>query len=147
MVKAVKQINTPEEYFQTIEEPRRGEIIKLFELIKKARPDLEVVVESSGIGFGKYHYVYANGKEADWPKIGIMSQKNHISLYVSCISDDDGKYIVEKYAKQLGKLSVGKSCIRFKKFEELNLPVLMAILKEVQKGDFTAPTKKRVAKK
>jgi hypothetical protein len=49
-----------------------------------------------------------------------------VSLYVCSIID--GEYVAEKYKKVLGKVSVGKSCIRFKKLEDVNLPVLKKVI-------------------
>lgn len=67
----------------------------------------------------------------DWPIIALASQKNYISVYV-CASDGK-EYIAEKYKDKLGKVSVGKSCIRFKKLEDVDLNVLKeVVLKGVQ---------------
>jgi hypothetical protein len=41
---------------------------------------------------------------------------------------DKGKYIAEIYKDALGKVSVGKSCIRFKKLEDVDLKVLKKVL-------------------
>jgi hypothetical protein len=53
-------------------------------------------------------------------------------LYVCAVHN--GEYLAEKHAKELGKVSVGKSCIRFKKVEDLNLPVLKKIIILAQKN-------------
>ena len=66
-------------------------------------------------------------KTIDWPTVSLASQKNYISLYVCAIQN--GEYIAEKYKSKLGKVSVGKSCIRFKNFEDLNLEELKKIIK------------------
>jgi hypothetical protein len=42
----------------------------------------------------------------------------------------DGEYVAEKYKEKLGKVSVGKSCIRFKKLEDLNLETFKKVIKE-----------------
>ena len=44
-----------------------------------------------------------------------------MSLYI-CAADDDG-YLAESNAERLGQVSVGKSCIRFTKLENLDLDV------------------------
>ncbi len=47
----------------------------------------------------------------------------------------DGKeYVAEKYEKKLGKVSVGKSCIRFKKIEDVNLNTLEKVLQIANKA-------------
>jgi uncharacterized protein YdhG (YjbR/CyaY superfamily) len=52
----------------------------------------------------------------------VAAQKGHYSVYVH-----DAK-AVERFRSQLGKLSVGKGCIRFRKTEEVPLDVLSKIL-------------------
>jgi len=81
-----------------------------------------------GWGYGKYRYKYASGREGDWCVIGVATQKNHFSLYI-CIARD-GKYLAEIYRDRLGKVSCGKSCIRFKKLEDLDLEVVKEICGE-----------------
>ena len=53
----------------------------------------------------------------------FASQKNYMSLYM-----DTG--LVEEYKPQLGGLDCGKSCIRFKKIEDLPLETIKQILTE-----------------
>ena len=64
--------------------------------------------------------------------ISLASQKNYISLYVCSVVD--GQYLAEKYKDQLGKVSVGKSCIRFKQLEDLNLDMVKKLLVESAKN-------------
>ena len=55
----------------------------------------------------------------------LASQKNYMSLYV-CESD-----IVKAHLPQLGKVSCGKGCIRFKGLADLNLSSVESILREI----------------
>jgi hypothetical protein len=81
------------------------------------------------LGYGTYHHKYASGREGEAAVVGLASQKNHISLYLGCAIDDEG-YLAEKNADRLGNVSVGRSCVRFKKLEDLNLKVAMELVKE-----------------
>lgn len=121
-----------EEYIDLIEEPRKSEIIKLHQFIKKTVPSLKSYFAFNMIGYGEFHYKSKSGREGDWPIISLASQKNYISLYVCSVKD--GKYLAEYYRKDLPKASVGKSCIRFKKVEDVDLLVLEEILKEAAKN-------------
>ena len=57
----------------------------------------------------------------------FASQKHYMSLYM----DTD---IVEKHREELTGLSIGKSCIRFKKMDQLPLDTIKRMLEEtVQK--------------
>ncbi len=122
---------TVSEYLKMIDEPRKSEMKKIFDLIKKTIPTLKPCLLSGMIGFGKVKYTTKSGCSGDWFVVGLASQKNYISIY-ACIADGK-QYLAEKYAKDLGKVSVGKSCIRFKKLEDLDLKVLVKLLKEAEK--------------
>ncbi len=119
---------TPEEYIAMINEPRRSEIQKLHEFISKTVPQFKPYIQVGMIGYGNYHYKYASGKEGDWALIALASQKNYISVYVCSVID--GKYVAEMYKDKLPKANIGKSCIRFKKVEDIDLAVIAEIIKK-----------------
>lgn len=79
------------------------------------------------LGYGTFKYLNNKKETLNWPVIALASQKNYISIYVCAV--DKGEYIAEKHKKELGKVSVGKSCIRFKKVEDLNLKTLEKVIK------------------
>lgn len=84
------------------------------------------------IGYGPMTYRYASGKEGEWFKIGLASQKNYISLYM-CAADDEG-YVAERYRDRLPKANIGKSCVRFKRVDDLDRSALIALIKATAKG-------------
>jgi Domain of unknown function (DU1801) len=92
---------TPDDYIDTLEEPRRGEIRALHELIRETVPDLEPHVSSGMLGYGPFHYRYASGREGDASLLALSSRKRYISLYVLCTTD--GGYLAEQYAGRLPK--------------------------------------------
>ncbi len=118
----------PEDYIRKIAEPRKSEIQQLHNLILTAVPKLKPFMISGMIGYGKYRYKYASGKEGDWCTIALASQKNYISVYVCATKD--GMYIAEEYKDRLGKVNVGRSCIRFKRVGDVDLQVLIDAIKE-----------------
>ena len=83
------------------------------------------------IGYGKYRYRSASGREGDWFLIGLAAGKVQYSLHI-CVGGKDG-YLVEKNAAKLGKVKTGRSCINFKKLEDLNLPAVIALMKQAEK--------------
>ena len=133
---------TPEEYIASLEEPRKSEIIQIDSLIRKTVPNLKPYIISGMIGYGSYHYKYASGREGEWCILALASQKNYISVY-ACAVDSNGRYIAENCKDQLptkdttkkhGKISIGKSCIRFKSLEDLDRNILIKILKDAEKN-------------
>ncbi len=119
---------TADEYIAKIDEPRKGQIQLIHDLIRETIPEQKPYIISGMIGYGAFHYKYASGREGDWCIIALASQKNYISVYV-CASDGK-QYVAEKYKEALPKANIGKSCIRFKKIEDIDLKVLKEILVE-----------------
>lgn len=119
---------TAEEYIALIEEPRKSQIQQLHDLILKAAPEQKPYIISGMIGYGSFHYKSKSGREGDWCIIALASQKNYISVFV-CASDGK-EYIAEKYKDALPKADIGRSCIRFKKIEDIDLEVLKKAIVE-----------------
>ena len=122
---------TPTEYINSLEEPRKKQIRTLHNLIRKTVPTLKPHMKFGMLGYGTYHYKYSSGREGDWMIIGLANQKNYISLY-TCLSDGKN-YVAEKHKKDLPKANIGKSCIRFRKLEDVDLDVIKQVLGETAK--------------
>jgi uncharacterized protein YdhG (YjbR/CyaY superfamily) len=98
-------------YIAELPEERRGVVKRLRSLVQKSAPR---ATESMRYGMPTY--------ELGELLCAFAAQKGHYSLYVM-----DTK-LVDAFRPQLGKLSVGKGCIRFKKVEEVPLDVVGALL-------------------
>jgi hypothetical protein len=99
--------------------------------------DYEEGMQYGVIGYYVPHRVYPAGYHAD-PKLGLpfaglASQKNYMSvylmgLYCGCIEGVSDNKLMQwfrgAWAKSGKKLDMGKSCIRFKKLDDLALDVL-----------------------
>ena len=118
----------PTEYINSLDEPRKKEIKKLHGFIRKTVPNLKPHMKYGMLGYGSYHYKYASGREGDWFVVGLANQKNYISLY-ACMSDGK-QYVAEKHKKDLPKANIGKSCIRFRKLEDVDLKIIKQLLQE-----------------
>lgn len=119
---------TPEEYISLIDEPRRSEIQALFDFLKKMLPKEKPFILAGMIGFIPFHYKSKSGREGDWAIVSLANQKNYISVYL-CAAD--GKvYTAEKHKAKFPNASIGRSCIRFKKVEDIDLKVLEKVIKE-----------------
>jgi hypothetical protein len=70
-----------------------------------------------GIGYGSYP-AHTPSSTGTWPLIGMLPQKNNVSLYVS--GEIDGLPVLVHFDTQLGKVSCGKTCMRFTKYDNLN---------------------------
>ncbi|HEX2853866.1 MAG TPA: DUF1801 domain-containing protein [Opitutaceae bacterium] len=130
-MKAAASIKTPAQYLASLPAERRVALQTIHDAIVSAAPELKPFIVYGMLGYGPYHYKYASGREGDGAVVALASQKNYISLYV-CAGDKDG-YLAEKNRDQLGKVSVGKSCIRFKKLEDLNLETALQLVRKASK--------------
>lgn len=124
--------NSVEEYFDQLPAERREPIELLHKLIQKISPKFKPYFAYNMLGYGKFPYLNYKKEHIEWPIISLASQKNYISLYVCAVEGNE--YVAEKHKSELGKVSVGKSCIRFKKIEDLNLDVLEKVLKIAAKN-------------
>lgn len=125
MFKPVKAKDT-KDYMAQLPEERRQILEAIDKLVREAAPQLKPAFAYNMPGYGMFKYKDYKGEVIDWPVIAMASQKNYVSVYVCAMID--GQYIAEQYKDQLGKVSVGKSCIRFKKLEDVKLDVLKQVI-------------------
>ncbi len=89
------------------------------------------------IGYFVPHSLFPAGYHCDpkqpLPFAGLASQKNHMSLYLMCVYGvgDHSKQFQQAWAKTGKGLDMGKSCIRFKKVEDLALEVIAETVRRV----------------
>jgi len=131
MFKPVKA-TTRQEYFDALPDERREILESLDAFIQKHAPTLKPNFLYNMPGYGSFTCKNYKKELIEWPTIAVASQKNYVSLYI-CAVDKDG-YIAEHFKSDLGKANVGKSCIRFKKFEDLNLDTLKKIIHSAEKS-------------
>ena len=129
MAKAKEQ--TPEAYIEALPEPRRSEIQQLDALVRTTAPKLERYVLSGTLAYGRYRYRGASGREGEWFRIGLASNKASISLHV--MAAEAGGYLVEAYGDKLPKAEIGRACVRFKKVEDVDLRVLKELIRKGSK--------------
>jgi uncharacterized protein YdhG (YjbR/CyaY superfamily) len=121
------QANTPEEYIAQVPDERKPILEKLRDIIKENLPKgFEEGMQYSFISYFVPHSIYPNGYHCNpkepLPFMSFASQKNSINLYHSGIyaKKELLDWFVKEYQKHCKrKLDMGKSCIRFKKIDEI----------------------------
>ena len=121
------QANSPDEYISKLPEERQEPMQKLREAILKNIPEgFEETMSYGMIGYVVPHGIYPDGYHVDpklpMPFINIASQKNYIALYHSGVYADPDihSWFVGEYPKHCKtKPDMGKSCIRFKKIDQI----------------------------
>ncbi|MDE2969082.1 MAG: DUF1801 domain-containing protein [Chloroflexota bacterium] len=60
----------------------------------------------------------------------LADQKNHMALYLMCLytHNEDMGWFEERYAASGKKLDMGKSCVRFKKLDDLPLDLIGEVI-------------------
>jgi len=118
-------------YLAALPRERKEAILFLHRFIQKAAPKFKPYFAYNMLGYGKFKYRNHKKEMMDWPIVALASQKHYISVYVCAV--ERGEYLAEKYKKKLGKVSVGKSCIRFKTLAQVDLPALKDVLRKAAK--------------
>ncbi len=121
------EADTPEEYIDKLPDDRKEAMIKLRATILENLPDgFEETMNYGMIGYVVPHSVYPDGYHCNphlpLPFMSIASQKNYIALYHMGIyvNEELMDWFTGEYPNHVSsKLDMGKSCIRFKKPDQI----------------------------
>ena len=127
-MKGQLKVSTPAEYIAKLDEPRKSEVVALDAVIRKTAPKLAPFVRGGILAYGPWHYKYASGRECDWFRIGVASNKNYISLYICARGGK--RYVPERHKEALPKANIGRSCVRFKRLSDLDQATLKKMIRE-----------------
>lgn len=123
-MKTVKNDANVTEFLEGVEqEYKRKDSFKLLKVMKEITGEEPSMWGASIVGFGSYHYVYASGREGDWPLVGFSPRKQNLTLYIMPGFD---RY--EDLLAQLGKHRIGKSCLYIKKLEQIDMEILKEMI-------------------
>ena len=134
----MKTATNVDQYVESLTEDRRFAIEKLREICKAALPDAQECISYGMIGYVVPFSRYPDGYHCDTslplPFVGLASQKSHIALYhmgvyakPELLSWFETEF--PKHSKR--KLDMGKSCIRFKKPEEIPFDFMSEFMKKM----------------
>ena len=137
---------TVDAYVAELPEERKKAITELRKVIKKNLP--KGFKEGMGYGMAGWsvpHSLYPPGyhctPELPLPFMGIASQKNFIAIYHMGVYADPKllKWFTEAHAKASPKkLDMGKSCIRYKKPEEIPFKLIGELASKMTPAEWIA---------
>ena len=135
---------TPEQYLSELPEDRKEAMLKLRKAIKENLPQgFEEVISYGMLGYVVPHSIYPSGYHCDpklpLPFINLASQKNFIVLYHMGIYANKNleTWFVSEYPKHVkSKLDMGKSCIRFKKMDDIPFDFIGELAAKVSVEDW-----------
>jgi len=132
------EVQDVEEYLAALPEDRREAITAIRKVILKNLPKgyeegIQWGMPSYFVPLSEYPSGYNCQPDQPLPFVGFASQKNHMAFYGFCIYIDEvlKDRFVEDWKKTGKKLDMGKSCVRFKKLEDVPLKVIGDAVKRV----------------
>jgi uncharacterized protein YdhG (YjbR/CyaY superfamily) len=135
---------TPDQYMNELPEDRKAAMAQLRDTILKNLPKgFSEVMAYGMLGYVVPHSIYPAGYHCDpkqpLPFVNLASQKNNISLYHMGLyaNPDLMKWFTEEYPKHSqAKLDIGKSCIRFKKPDQIPYALIGELMKKMSVEDW-----------
>jgi len=143
---------TVEEYLHSLPEERCEIVTRILQTVRNSIPEgFEECINYGMIGFVVPHSLYPDGYHCDpslpLPFINIASQKNHIGFYHLGIYADEQllQWFRDEYQSRCKyKLDMGKSCIRFKKMDDIPYELLGEFVQKITVKDWIATYEREV---
>ena len=135
-----------DDYFSKVPEERQEVMNKLRAVVKENIPSgFEEVLSYGMPGYVVPHSIYPGGYHCD-PKLplpfaSIASQKNFIAVYHMGIyaNKELMDWFVGEYPKHCSrKLDMGKSCIRFKKIDDIPFELIGELMSKMSVEDWVS---------
>ena len=126
---------TVEDYLATLPDDRREALSAIRDTVNANLDDgfaegMEYGMVTWGIPLERYPTTY-NGKPLG--VVSLASQKNHLALYLMCLYADDGleDWFRQQYVDRGMRLDMGKSCVRFKRLDQVPLDVVGEVIAKI----------------
>ncbi len=118
--KTVETTNSVSKFIKAVtDQAKQADSFRIIDIMKQRSGFEPKMWGPSIVGFGSYHYKYESGHEGNAPLVGFSPRKDAISLYVALSADEK-----EGLLKDFGKHKIAKSCIYFKRLDDISIPVL-----------------------
>ncbi|GER08341.1 hypothetical protein GCM10007972_24980 [Iodidimonas muriae] len=116
--------HSPNQFLESLESPaQKADARILLEMMQRITGEPAIMWGKAIVGFGRYHYRYASGREGDWMLTGFSPRKGSLSVYIM-----PGFECYQQKLKQLGPVKTGKSCLYIKRLSDVDLDVLQHII-------------------
>lgn len=142
---------TVEAYLAALPEDRRQAISSVRAAIRKALPKGYVEgIQYGMIGYYVPHALYPSGYHCDsrqpLPFASLASQKSHMAIYLFCTYLDEAQatWFRKAWLATGKRLDMGKSCVRFKRIDDVPLEVVAEAIRRVPVKAFIEQYERRV---
>ena len=131
--------SSPQEYMDSLPDDRKDAMTQLRKAIVENLPEgFEERMSYGMLGFVVPHSLYPKGYHCDpklpLPFVNLASQKNNISLYHMGIYSDSEllTWFQSEWPRHTqSKLDMGKSCIRFKKLNDIPYELIGQLMQRI----------------
>ena len=115
------------DFLNAVEHPvRRADALALDEMFQRVTGFAPRMWGPSIVGYGRYEYTYASGREGDFLATGFSPRKANLSVYIMPGYED-----FDDILSRLGKHRFGKSCLYINKLADVDLDVLEELVRAV----------------
>ncbi|SCZ80109.1 DUF1801 domain-containing protein [Acidaminobacter hydrogenoformans] len=140
----VEKPATPQAYLDSLPAERKAVLEKLRSVILENLPDgFEETISYGMLGYVVPHKLYPAGYHVNpkepLPFISLASQKNYIALYhmgIYAFPELQAWFAAEYAARVKSKLDMGKSCIRFKKMDDIPYELVAELCRKITVEDY-----------
>lgn len=105
-------------------ERRRTDALALDRLFREVTGFQPQMWGESILGYGRYHYRYASGREGDFLATGFSPRKANLSIYIMPGYGNFGDLLA-----RLGKHKTGVSCLYVNKLADIDMAVLGELIR------------------
>ena len=105
-------------------ERRRSDARTVVAIMERVTGETPKMWGPSLIGFGRYHYRYASGREGDWFVTGVSPRKQALTVYIM-----PGFDAYPDLMGRLGKHRTGKSCLYINTLDDVDMAVLEDLIR------------------
>ena len=145
---------TIESYIKSLPKDRKVSVQKIIKVVEENIPvGYTKVMNYSMPSFVIPHSIYPAGyhvtPDLPLPFIGVASQKNHIGFYHMGVYADSNllDWFISEYPKYCkSKLDMGKSCIRFKKMDDIPYELVGELSKKMTTKEWINIYEKNIKK-
>lgn len=105
-------------------EKKRLDALSLDQLFREATSFVPQMWGENMVGYGRYRYKYASGREGEFLASGFSPRARAFSIYIM-----PGYTDYSSILDRLGKHKMGKSCLYINKLADVDLDVLGELIK------------------
>ena len=104
---------------------KKSDAKKVAAMMRRASGSRACMWGTAIVGFGRYHYKYASGREGDFFLTGFAPRKQALTLYII-----SGFTAHPALMEKLGRFKTGKSCLYVKSLDDIDRSVLAELVQE-----------------